>query len=270
LTGFKITLYLVDETPSYGVAYKPPGMHSVPLKGLDADMTALDWCAGFSPEVKTVIGKNPWEGGIIHRLDYETQGLILFAKTQEALERLYVYQREGRFVKEYSALSGLRQSQILPGFPPPPRSTIPGVIASGFRSFGPGRQAVRPTLHPPGGKQKPVLDQGNPYCTEVLETRASGIYRGFRLRIKRGFRHQIRCHLAWAGFPLLNDPLYGGATGQRISLGETSFSTLALIAYGLFFPDPVSGESRRYVIPHCYSFFPPCSPIEQETNCNVL
>jgi 23S rRNA pseudouridine1911/1915/1917 synthase len=118
------------------------------------------------------------------------------------------------------------------------------LIESPFRAWGPGRKAVRPAF--PGANRKLALDKGGAYKTGVLEWReeaapsapAEGLWR-CRVRIARGFRHQIRCHLAWAGFPILNDPLYGGA-------GE---GFLALRASSLSFDDPLDGARRAFEIP---------------------
>jgi 23S rRNA pseudouridine1911/1915/1917 synthase len=62
----------------------------------------------------------------------------------------------------------------------------------------------------------------------------------FKLRIWKGFRHQIRAHLAWFGMPILNDKLYGG-----VSFGN---GLLALRAYSISFTDPSSGEELSYSI----------------------
>ncbi|MDR2718742.1 MAG: RNA pseudouridine synthase, partial [Treponema sp.] len=61
----------------------------------------------------------------------------------------------------------------------------------------------------------------------------------FPVRLRRGFRHQIRCHLAWIGFPVLNDPLYGKADGSGF---------LALRATGLFFADPKNGGPVEFSV----------------------
>jgi 23S rRNA pseudouridine1911/1915/1917 synthase len=63
----------------------------------------------------------------------------------------------------------------------------------------------------------------------------------FRLRISRGFRHQIRCHLAWLGYAILNDKIYGG---KRLPEG-----TLALRAQKISFYDPESNAPRSYRLP---------------------
>ncbi|MDR3303869.1 MAG: RNA pseudouridine synthase [Treponema sp.] len=222
-----ITPAVLAETPAYLVVFKPPRLHSVPLKRASDTATLLDWCAALYPETRQVCGKNHWEGGVLHRLDYETQGLVLVARTQDALYSLSAQQADGLFVKEYGAVvSGATLEPV--GFPPSPAryGAVPRVIESGFRAFGPGRKAVRPVL-------------GEGYRTEFVETVACGAFTCCHLRIWRGFRHQIRCHLAWLGLPIVNDALYGGANDG----GE-----LRLCAHAFAFHDPVSGEARRYTL----------------------
>jgi 23S rRNA pseudouridine1911/1915/1917 synthase len=89
-----------------------------------------------------------------------------------------------------------------------------------------------------------ALDRGYPYKTNILEASSGGKTRCFRVRIVRGFRHQIRCHLSWLGYPILNDGLYGGL----LEVDGTD-QALALKAQGLFFRDPLSGENRCYQLP---------------------
>ncbi|MDR2760038.1 MAG: RNA pseudouridine synthase, partial [Spirochaetaceae bacterium] len=237
--------YVLEETDAYAVVYKPPLWHSAPLKGEYAGVPSvpilLFWYAGRCPGVLEVRGRKSNEGGLLHRLDYETEGLVLFAKTQGAMDAIARQQREGLFTKEYGALSrGSREE--MPGFPPPvfgkgPHTrepaagrAIPGpapfTIQSAFRPFGPGRREVRPVVLTGDGKRQKriALDQGQPYKTEVLELSSRGNQVYFRLRINRGFRHQIRCHLAWLGYAILNDKTYGG----RLFRG----GTMALRAQG--------------------------------------
>jgi 23S rRNA pseudouridine1911/1915/1917 synthase len=89
-----------------------------------------------------------------------------------------------------------------------------------------------------------------PYITRVLENKLITTFGSMeagpvnclslRLRISKGFRHQIRCHLAWLGRPILNDALYGG-----MAFGN---GCLALRACSLAFADPATGEERCYSI----------------------
>jgi 23S rRNA pseudouridine1911/1915/1917 synthase len=237
---------VLEETAAYAVAYKPPLWHSAPLKGEEysgesSARILLFWYADTYPGVLEIRGKNTHEGGILHRLDYETHGLVLFAKTQGAMDVLTRQQREGLFVKEYGALSGGNRGE-LPGFPPAlSPGPAPFTIESAFRPFGPGRREVRPVVPAGGGKvpQKIALDQGKPYTTEVLEMIRRGNRVYFRLRIRRGFRHQIRCHLSWLGYAVLNDTTYGGSSAG---------GALALRAEGVSFYDPESQRPRNYRI----------------------
>jgi 23S rRNA pseudouridine1911/1915/1917 synthase len=192
--------------------------------------------------VRELRGKKIIEGGILHRMDYETQGLVLFAKNQGALENLFSQQEAGRFVKEYEALTGETGGRPLPpGFPPPPElpHAPPFCIASFFRPYGPGRKAVRPVTALQPGK-KITGDQGRPYVTEVIAaTEPEAGRHSFTLRITRGFRHQIRCHLAWIGRPITGDPLYGPTPPE---------SFLSLRAQALHFFDPCDGRPLEFRI----------------------
>jgi 23S rRNA pseudouridine1911/1915/1917 synthase len=162
------------------------------------------------------------------------------------MDSFLAQQEKGNIVKEYRALVA-RPKKLLPGFPPPPEAflegPVPCLIESPFRAWGPGRKAVRPAF--PERGRKLAFDKGGAYGTRILEWReeaasfapAEGLWR-CHVRILRGFRHQIRCHLAWIGFPILNDPLYGGA-------GE---GFLALRACSLSFDDPLDGARRTFAI----------------------
>jgi 23S rRNA pseudouridine1911/1915/1917 synthase len=214
------------------IIYKPPKMHSAPGKGT----SIMEWCEAQFPEIRDihrhVQNRIVKECGLLHRLDYETQGLSLVARNQRAFEQLLDEQNQGRVVKEYGALAA-KAEKMLPGFPSFAEvlNTHTGNIESNFRPYGPGRKEVRP------------LNESKAYCTEILSGEPTELEKilYFRLRIHRGFRHQIRCHLAWAGFPTLNDPLYGG---QNFGKG-----TLALRAERIIFPDPYSGDTLAYALP---------------------
>jgi len=238
---------LFAETSSYLVVYKPPRMHTAPLKEGE-EKTLLAWTASLFPDVLRVHGYKAIEGGLLHRLDHETQGLTLFARTDAAMAALAAQQENNMFVKEYDAVSAISEprqsagycsppSNQLPGFPPYPLTLYPhagNCIESAFRPYGKGRKAVRP-----------LIDAGFPgekscYSTGILSCTNEGDKQYFRLRITKGFRHQIRCHLAWIKRPILNDTLYGG---------NCDGGFLALRASALAFTDPESGEAREYRVP---------------------
>jgi len=221
--------FILDETNDFAVVYKPPRMHSAPLPKGGGD-TLVDWYG---------------EGDLLHRLDFETHGLVLFAKNQPSLDFLLTQQEQGNFIKEYSAICQ-KFDTASASFPPPPFTASPELagtaIESFFRPFGPGRKQVRPVIDD-NAKKEIAKDNGGYYRTEIvniIDKIADNGYYIFTVRLKRGFRHQIRCHLAWIGCPVVNDPVYGEP------LVTDDF--LALRAHGLFFPDPASGKQREYRI----------------------
>ena len=214
----------------YLVIYKPPKMHSAPLAKSSGE-NVLSFCIESFPEIKALDGLREGEGGLLHRLDYETHGLLLVARNQKSLDALLARQREGLFKKEYSAIASETRT-ALPGFPPANADSALSALKSAFRPYGPGRKAVRPL----------VANTGMQYVTEVLnESVTDKGFLSLRLRILNGFRHQLRCHLAWIGKPILNDALYGG-----LSFGK---GFLALRACSLSFIDPASGRELVFSIP---------------------
>jgi 23S rRNA pseudouridine1911/1915/1917 synthase len=215
-------------------------MHSAPLKQSEGE-TLHEWYASHSPSFFD----------LMHRLDYETHGLVLFAKTQKSYKYFKELQDNGGFVKEYSAVCSrfFDNSVSVPGFPPPPELSDltpsvekPLVIESYFRPYGPGRKQVRPILDAENKHHEIAKDKGAMYRTEIISIKENVII----VRLKRGFRHQIRCHLFWAGFPILNDPLYccDVNAGDDFPDGQN----LALRAHALYFTDPSTGGRREYKI----------------------
>lgn len=231
---------------SHVVVCKPAGMHCAPLREGEQG-TLYAWCADRFPEIRACVGRKSVEGGLVHRIDRETEGLVLFARNQEFLDELLRQQEEGLFTKEYRALcTPLSTGAGLEGFPPPPgipwpprhadQPMAPFFVQSAFRSYGPGRRAVRPVVEPYRGDY--ALDRGLPYRTELLGLKAMDYLVVVRARLERGFRHQVRCHLAWLGLPLASDALYGGAMVDGLPFG--------LVASALEFLDPASGVCTRY------------------------
>jgi 23S rRNA pseudouridine1911/1915/1917 synthase len=193
--------FILDETGDFAVVYKPPRMHSAPLKHGNGD-TLLDWYAVQFPPVMALSGRGGGEGGLLHRLDFETHGLVLFAKNQPSLDFLLTQQEQGNFIKEYSAMCQ-KFDTALASFPPPPFTVSPTIagaaIESFFRPFGPGRKQVRPITGDSKSRKEIAKDHGGYYRTEIVNINDNITDNGryaFTVRLKRGFRHQIRCHLA--------------------------------------------------------------------------
>jgi len=249
---------IIKETDDFAVVFKPAKMHSTPLKKNDND-NIFDWykaCLGHACNVE-----------IMHRLDFETHGLVLFSRNEKSFNFFKELQDRGEFIKEYSAIVTRNtefETENFQGFPPcspcleskilSAYATCNGVSRAGkkfenifiesyFRPYGPGRKLVRPVIED-GKKHKEIAkDKGGFYRTEITGvsgTCSEASSNIFTVRIRRGFRHQIRCHLCWTGFPILNDPLYG--------ISQTSDRSLDLRAHALFFADPSTGRQCEFSI----------------------
>jgi len=246
---------IIEETDNYAVVFKPAKMHCIP-RSANFDHEGAN---GAEEETKTLCGfvrlcgkdSSVLSFEAMHRLDYETHGLVLFAKNEKSYHFFKDLQDRGEFVKEYSAVCMKSTSPLPLGFPPcslqlcrtfgsmSARGFSENIIESYFRPFGPGRKLVRPVIDD-GKKHKEIAkDNGGFYRTEIIGVNDNV----FTVRLKRGFRHQIRCHLCWIGFPILNDPLYLHETENNTA--ELTDKMLALRAHALFFADPASGERKE-------------------------
>lgn len=154
----------------------------------------------------------------VHRLDRDTTGVLLLARTPGAHARLDQALREGRVRRRYLAVAA--------GHP-----DIPGGLID--------EPLVR---EPGGGSRRVVQPDGAPARTrvEVLEELPGAAL--LAVTLDTGRTHQIRAHLSHVGHPLLGDRLYGGPS-------EGPASRVALHAHVLEFPHPGSGEETTVEAP---------------------
>lgn len=207
---------LISENEDFLVFYKPSGIPTVPLKN-QASQTLLGDVASLYPEVLEVTGKNPWEGSALHRLDTPTSGLVLFARNQKSYDYLQNLQKDDLFVKYYR----VRTERIecnLEGFPQYPfgdPSDSDLVISSEFRAYGKRGASVRPVTD-----STRYHHSGRIYTTCVEKESEET----FICSLKRGFRHQIRCHMAWSGHAIVGDVLYGAESADSFGLEAIGLS----------------------------------------------
>lgn len=201
------------------VINKPKGLPSAPLSSEDKDNALAQALEAF-PELRKVQGKKEIEYGLLHRLDTATDGLIVIAATKECYDFLCEEQRQGRFIKYYQAQCKLisDNAERLGGFPPDiptPNSSLAALsdsfsVSSYFRPYGQGRKEVRPVTEKSGKAALTKLGKTKLYTTQISiinkDPVAGKVF--VECHISEGYRHQVRCHLAWTGLPVIADELY--------------------------------------------------------------
>ncbi len=205
---------LIREEKDYLVLFKPGGLDTVPLKKERGKPSLLSYASELYPEVLECGSTNYWEGGVLHRLDRLTEGLVLIARNQSFYDKMSEEQASDRFIKRYRAITEKTEYSL--GFPSFPYELKEGlVIKSKFRKYGVKGKSVRPLL--------PDSDLSERIYSTTVEKTDENV---FFLSLSRGFRHQIRAHLAWSGNAIAGDELYGA---------EKSEGFFGLLSYSLSF-----------------------------------
>jgi 23S rRNA pseudouridine1911/1915/1917 synthase len=161
--------------------------------------------------------------GIVHRLDKDTSGLMVVARTLAAHKSL-VEQLQSRSVhREYLAL-------------------VQGEVTAGGSIDAPiGR-------HPRDRLRMAVVTSGKPAVTHYRVVERFPAHTLLSVRLETGRTHQIRVHMAYIHHPLVGDPLYGGrprlprAASERLRAALTGFRRQALHARRLELRHPCSGQ----------------------------
>ena len=212
-----IPLDVVFEDDALLVVNKPAGLVVHPGSG-NWEGTLLNGLLMYAPQVAQVP-----RAGIVHRLDKDTSGLLVVAKTLAAHADL-VRQLQARAVtREYLAVAHGR------------------VARDGAIDAPIGRHPVMRT-------HMAIVARGKPAVThyEVVERYARATL--LRCRLETGRTHQIRVHLNSIGHPLIGDPVYGGRKA-RSALPELSFKRQALHAEKLTIVHPATRRRRTWHAP---------------------
>jgi 23S rRNA pseudouridine1911/1915/1917 synthase len=219
-----LPLEVVHADASILVVNKPAGVVVHPAAG-NPDGTLVNALLHYDPSLAEVP-----RAGIVHRLDKDTSGLLVVARTLQAQASL-VRQLQARSVsREYLAL-------------------VQGVLVAGGTVDAPlGRHSV-------DRKRMAVVGNGREAITHYRVNTRYRTHTLLNVKLETGRTHQIRVHMAHAGHPLVGDPVYGGrarlpkkATPELVHALQ-GFRRQALHARRLELEHPESGEWLSWEVP---------------------
>jgi 23S rRNA pseudouridine1911/1915/1917 synthase len=203
------------------VLNKPAGLVVHPAAG-HASGTLVNALLAHCPALPGINGeKRP---GIVHRLDRDTSGVMVVAKTELAMRALVDAFKARTVRKEYAALVW--------GVPAPASGRVETLIGRSARD----RKKMSAT--PPRGRPAITL-------YETLEAFADAAW--LRVRIETGRTHQIRVHMAWLGHPVIGDVEYGRQRATRLAVPLPARQMLH--AERLTLVHPRTGQSLTFTAP---------------------
>ena len=218
-----IPLPIVYEDEALIIINKPAGMVVHPGAG-NADCTLLNALLHHLPALQTLP-----RAGILHRLDKDTSGLLVIAKTAPALKHLSHQLKKRTLLREYQAI-------------------VYGSMISGGTINAPIDR------HPIQRKRMAVIENGKEAITHYRVAERYRAHTRLKIRLETGRTHQIRVHMNHIHHPIVGDLTYGG----RVQLGKgmtpsliqilRHFKRQALHAFALGLTHPLHQEWMRWEI----------------------
>ncbi len=219
----QIPLDIVFEDEHILVLNKPSGLVVHPAPG-HSEGTLLNALLHHAPEVAQVP-----RAGIVHRLDRETTGLMVVAKTIQAQTDLVEQLQDRSMGREYEAV-------------------VQGVMIGGGKVDAPmGR-------HSKNRQKMAVVGIGKEAVTHYRVLHKFRSHTHIRLKLETGRTHQIRVHMSHINYPLVGDPMYGGRfrlpknTSEKMQQVLKNFRRQALHAKKLELWHPATGEHCSWEI----------------------
>lgn len=190
----ELPLAVLAERPELVAINKPPGRPCHPLLPGETETVANALVARFAECADAAPA--PREGGLVHRLDRATSGVLIAARDRATYLRLRDLFRRGEVIKEYIALVAGRVDE-------------PGEVA-------------RPIDRQPGDPSRVRALTPHAIAGQTARTRYEPLAQTDRMTLLRatsrsGRRHQVRVHLAAIGHPLVADAQYGGPPDERLA-----------------------------------------------------
>jgi 23S rRNA pseudouridine1911/1915/1917 synthase len=219
-----IPLEILYEDDTLLVVNKPAGLVVHPAAG-NPSGTLMNGLLGHDSSLAQVP-----RAGIVHRLDKETSGLLVVAKTLQAQNDLVRQLQERSVKREY-------------------RAVVQGVMTAG------GKVDAPIARHPVNRLRMAVIESGKPAVTHYRVLQRFRAHSYLKVNLETGRTHQIRVHMAHIHYPLVGDPLYGGRLKLPAGAGEPLVESLrgfrrqALHAMRLSLTHPRSGEVMQWEAP---------------------
>jgi len=225
-----IPLHIVFEDDHMVVLNKPPGLvvHPAPGNYTGTLVNALLYHYGSLPSSGKGTGEDAGSererAGIVHRLDKDTSGVMVVARTEQALKALTAQFKNRVVQKKYVAL-------------------VSGVIRKGSGTIDAAigrhmKERKKISVHTASPREAVSL-----FKVKERFKKATLV----EVEIKTGRTHQIRVHMAHLGYPVLGDRVYGGAGATK--LGSLSIARQMLHAESLSLLHPVTGTPLTFIAP---------------------
>jgi len=220
----QIPLVLVHQDRHLFVVDKPAGLVVHPGAG-NPDQTLQNALLALDPKLAALP-----RAGIVHRLDKDTSGLLVVARTLPAHTALVRMLGEREVHREYECICR-------------------GVMTAG------GTVDAPIDRHPTDRVRMAVREGGREAVTHYRVIKRYRAHTHVRVQLETGRTHQIRVHLAHAGYPIVGDRVYGGrltlpkGAGEALRQAVRDFPRQALHAARLQFAHPVTGKPVECVSP---------------------
>jgi len=220
-----IPIEVIHEDPDIRVVNKPPGLVVHPGAG-NREGTLLNALLHLDPGLAALP-----RAGIVHRLDKDTSGLLVIARSPRAHQSLVAQIKARGITREYQG--------IVSG----------AMVAGGSVEAAIGRHPVHRT------RMAVVERGGKPALTEYRVIQRFRLHTQVRITLETGRTHQIRVHMAHVHYPLVGDPVYGGrvrlpcGAAPALTQALREFPRQALHAARLALEHPSTGATLSFAAP---------------------